>query len=504
MKKILAFLLVATMLVALFAMPSSAADSYVNATLTAEAIETAPNVTDGVVEYGEYGDYPALTYSENVEQFTHKDDHDDYNNWDFDFYITWDADNLYMAWVVKTEVHHPLTKATYDANGNITDTKWPEDGSMLGHMWWNSCIQFIITSGAPDASKSDYQTNYLEVGICELDDGSVGRTAWSYPIGVSADQISVNDWDASVKRDEEADTTTYEVAIPWAMSAISNPGDGAQFGLSFAVAAQESYYVTPGMLEWNDAILGTKDGDNAGIITLKGEDIGPISVPDILGPGPIPEEAEGAIQLPINFVNGSITAETTSLRLDKDTLINTNWAFAMLLDPVEGKENVYSLVATKQGDGSEVTFDDIYEDDMIILGVHSDGEANLVNKDNAVAIPLGSELTLFGVDVEEQELLYTNAMFYVSYLAEDNTSSEVSDDSSATSIEESSEVESTVESSEDASTESKEESKAPAASTSSEADDDDGSNAVLWIVIAVVAVAVIAVVVVVVLKKKKA
>lgn len=505
MKKILAFLLAATMLCAMFALPSSA-ESYVNATLTVENIDKAPNVTDGVIEDGEYGYYPALTYSEDVEQFTHDDDHDDYNDWDFDFYITWDSKNLYMAWEVKTNVHHPLTKATYDGNGNIIDDKWPEDGSMLGHMWWNSCVQFIITSGAPDATKNDYHTNYLEVGICQLDDGSVGRVAWNYPKGVSAEDISVNDWDASVRRDDAAKTTTYEVAIPWKMSAVANPGDKSQFGLSFAVAAQENYNTTKGMLEWNDAILGGKDGDNCGIITLDGDII--VEKPDVpvLVPGPVPEEAEGAIQLGLDFINESIVTDTTSLRLDKDVTINTNWAYAMLLDPVDGKEGVYTLVAGKQGDGTEVTFDDLYEDDMIILGVHSDGGDNQAEKDAAVAIPVGSELTLFGVDLEKQEFTYLNAMFYVSYLAEDDTTSSdtTSDPASseaASSEDVSSEAPSEAVSSE---VESKTESTASTASSASSDAEDEGSNLVLWIIIAVVAVAVVAVVVVVVLKKKKA
>ncbi len=513
MKKILAFLLVAVMLCAAFVAPSAAAEPYINAGIEAKALEkgmAAPKIDGkvGIIEYGE----PALTYSEDKEQFTVPgDDHDDYNDWDFDFYITWDKDNLYMAWVVKSAVHHPLEKGTYDDSCNKISDIWPEDGSMLGHMWWNSCIQLIITPAAPKAGKTNFAANYLEIGLCQLDDGDVGKVAWSYPVGVNADDISLNDWDAAIVRDNGAKTTTYEVAIPWTMSGIAKAGTDEQFGLSFAVAAQEDYNkVKKGMLEWNDAVLGGKKADNAGVVTLKSEEKIEVSTDiEVLVDGEQPAESEGKLKFKIDRINEKIAGEDIALKTNPEAEINTNWALALLLAPVDGKDNVYSVVASKQGDGTgEVAFDE-YEDGMLILGVHSDctdpaqgaNYAGYVEKANAMLLPVGTELTLWGVDVKEGKLLYSNAIFYSTEYAEDafiNTTP--GDDSSVedSSVEESSEIE---ESSEEP---SEEESKVTSAAESSEAEDGEGFPVWAIILIVVAVLAVVAVVVIVVLKKKKA
>ena len=512
MKKILAFLLAATMLCAMFVLPSSA-ESCKNATLDAEYNKSAPDI-DGKVEEGEYSVYPALTYSENTDEFTQDDDHDDYNDWDFEFYISWNADALSMAWVVKSDVHAPFKKATYDDGGNIISDAWPEDGSMLGHMWQYSCVQFIITPSAPEAGKTSFQTgdysgNYLEVGLTQLDDGDIGRVAWNYPTGVSSSDISINDWDAAIVRDEAAKTTTYEVSIPWAMSGIADPANESSFGLTFAVAAQEHYTnVRKGMIEWNDAILGGKKADNAGVITLTGGDDGVSidagSAPEFLVPGEVPADAEGMESFPITYVNKELGAEQNALQLDPSMPINSKWAYNLLLAPVEGQENVYSVVSALQGAGEEVTFDDLYEDGMVILAIHSDGGENLARKEMAMALPVGTELTVWGVDFDNQKLQYSNAMVYFAAPeheteSSDDISDETSDVSSGDISDETSAVSSDVEST----VESTEESKAPAADDSSAADDESGSTVIIIVVVVVVLVAAAAVVVVI-LKKKKA
>ncbi len=504
MKKILAFLLAALMLTALFVVPSSAA-STVNDKLDAEFIKTAPK-QDGKIGSSEYGLFPALTYSKDKDKrFQAADDNDDYNDWDFDFYIAWDEKNLYMAWDVKSKVHQPMKKATYDDDCNIVSNDWPEDGSMLGHMWWQSCIQLMITPGNP--TKGNYDGNYLEVGFCQMDDGDVGRVAWAYPKGVSADKISLNDWSAEVVR--TGDHTIYEIAIPWTMSGIKEAGTDKQFGLTFAVAAQEDYNkVKKGMIEWNDAMLGYPNGkqpNKAGVITLKGGDVVIDTGSDVLEPGVIPEEAQGKVQLYIDFINEKLAAETIALQTDGKSEINTNWAYALLLRPVEGKENVYSIIAKAQGEGTgDVKFDDYKKGDLV-LGIHSDCQdpakgadyAGYEEKNAAVNILAeGDELTLFGVDVKNGKLTYSNAMFYC--VAKDAAVSEPTDDSSDASIEESSIEESSEEES------SEEEKTSAPAAESSEADDKDGGFPVWAIILIIVAVvAVIAVVVVIVLKKKK-
>lgn len=515
MKKILAFLLAATMLCAMFVLPSAAASDkpYHNATLNAEIVEGSAPEVDGKVGPTEYGLFPALVYSQNKDQFTiPNDDHDDYNDWDLKFYITWDEDNLYMAWVAETEVHNPLPKATFNSDGTIASEEWPDDGSQLGYMWMYSYMQFLITPGAPETGVTSYDSNFLEIGLCELADGDVGRVVWAYPKGVTSADISINDWEAEVERDDAAKTTTYEVAIPWEMSGVAVSGTDAQFGFAFAVGAQEFYTTKKGIIEWNDAILGGKAPNNAGVITLTGGDVEQTQQTDTLTDGPVPDEAKDAIQLVVDHIDKPIAGEDIALQLDPSVEINTKWAYAMLLDPVEGKENVYTLVATAQGQGEEVVFEE-YEDDMIILGVHSDGQTEADAADKlgyaekvaAMSIPVGSELTALYIDFDKAEVEYANAMFYVSKLAagpdtdDSSTDSSVEDSSAAPSDDD--------ESSKTDDTSDKDDESSNATSGDESTDDDDDKGGFPWIVLVIVGVVVVVAVVVVVIivaKKKKA
>lgn len=508
MKKIFSFLLVASLLCAMFVMPSAAADN-VNLEADVPFVEIAPKV-DGVVNAGEYGSaLPQHSYSENPEQFTHSDDHDDYNNWDVEFYSAWDAENIYMAWVVKSEIHHGLVKGTYDGNGNLISDEWPEDGSMLGHMWWNSCVQFILTPGAPGGD-TKYASNYLEVGLCLLDDGDIGRVAWNYPTGVEEDEISINDWDAAIVRDDAAGTTVYEVAIPKEMSGLSTFGTDSQFGLTYAAAAQNNYLTdTKGMLEWQDGILGSKNADNAAIMTLADGDIEQEIINDVTE-GEVPEEAnaEGVVKIALDKINTKNSGEDAVVVTDLTMDWNGIYAYNMLFAPVEGEEDTYELVETLQGDGNPIAFTTEAED-AIVVSVHSDGVgAGLERFNTAYSLGVGSKVKLFGIDVAEGDMFYTNAMIYTTELVtvEPEVSEVVSEvESEAASEAESDvEVESKEESKAESKEESKEESKAATSTATSVADEEDGGNGPIIIVIVVIAVVAIAVVVVVLLKKKKA
>ncbi len=253
--------------------------SAVNCTLDANYSETAPTV-DGVVANGEYSSNPALTYSKDTIEFIQPDDHDDYNDWDFDFYLNWNEDALSMAWVVKSDVHAGLPMEDQNGDGVF-------DSYDYYYMWEYSCIQFIITPGAPEAGvtnyqSSDYSGNYLEMGFCDIEGGETATSFWSYPIGVDPDSEWFDQVEAIVVRDEDAKTTTYEISVPWFVCGIDAPEEDSSFGLSFAVAAQEHYTdVCPGMIEWNNALLSGKNADNAGVITLKGAEEPPVE-PDIL------------------------------------------------------------------------------------------------------------------------------------------------------------------------------------------------------------------------------
>ena len=495
MKKILAFLLVALTVAALFVVPASAADDK-NYKVTVPGVKEgqASPVPDGVVKAGEYvSKTPIHSFSANRGQFN--TDHDEYGDWDVDFYTCWDADNLYLAWVVHSDIQVGMPSSKLSAAGG------------LGNMWEYSCVQFILTPGAPDGTPGKYQTdkwagNYLECGLTLVDNKDAQKVAWSAPVGLTT--MNTNDWDGVIKRDEAAKTTTYEVRIPWKATGVQVKGDNAQFGLTYAVAAQEQYTsVKKGMLEWQDAILGSKNADNAAVMTL--EPIGDeptviVPVDPVLKEGEVPAEVKDATCITLDGLNKAITGEKAYLitKPTKENIAsyNTKYALGLLLEPVEGKTNTYKLVEKVQGaaaDKEVIEFTTDIKDGMVLALIHSDGQKEgAARRDTAAGLEVGSELYLFGVDVAKGEQLYSNAALYV-------TSATVVDDSSAeeSSKEESSKPESKPESK----TESSKVESTPASST---AEEEGGLPPIAKVLIIVGVVIIIgAVVAVIIVKKKK-
>ncbi|PKM63241.1 MAG: hypothetical protein CVU97_01060 [Firmicutes bacterium HGW-Firmicutes-21] len=261
MKKIVSVFLCLILFTGLFTVPSAASPA--NARVTVKTTTTAP-VINGVVEAGEYGEkIHSVDYSNS--EFISSFDMDKSIN--ADFYMTWTNDSLYMAWVVYTDGHWPIP-INYDHNGDgIPD---------LGYMYLFSCVQFMLCTGAPDASKVVYQTgawsgNYLEAGLSVMSDGSSYKVAWSKPVG--GEGLTVDSWDFMGKRNNSAKTTTYEVRIPFAALGMTNIGSGTQFGLTYAIGDQENFNIAPNMCEWQDAILGGKNMDKGAVITLSSETI---------------------------------------------------------------------------------------------------------------------------------------------------------------------------------------------------------------------------------------
>lgn len=501
MKKILAFLLAATLLCAMFVLPSAAADN-VNYEEEFDYAKKAPSV-DGVVKTGEYGATPIHRYSESKSQFTHGDDHDEYDNWDFSFYGVWDKDYVYMAWVVESEVHAGMPEE--DKTG---DGVWDDADTI--YMWPYSCVQFIFTPGAPKKGTTSFQTSdwsgdYLEVGLGLSAEGTQIRVAWSKPVNASA--LDVNEWDAVITR--TGNTTTYEVRIPWAKSGLKEAGNGAQFGLTYAVAAQEDYEnVKKGMIEWQDGVLGKKDADSAAVITLVGNE--DIEIEQIAPPvveekeeGEVPAEAADKVQLVIDGVDKSISADKAYLYTNPANVgaNNNAWAISILLAPVEGQEGYYTVVESKTGNGEKFDFDSEITEGMIAYSCHSnneDGTDSKARREAAATLEVGTTVALFGVDFENKDTLYKNSMIYV---VEGVTGGDESSEA------ESSEVESSEVSEESSKAESSEASSVASSSvaeSSAAADEDEGGiGAWLWVIIGVAVVAVAAVAVVV-LKKKKA
>ena len=494
MKKILAFLLVALTVAALFVVPASAADDK-NYKVTVPGVKNgqAAPVPDGVVKAGEYvSKTPIHSFSANRSQFN--TDHDEYGDWDVDFYTCWDADNLYLAWVVHSDIQVGMPSDKLSAAGG------------LGNMWEYSCVQFILTPGAPGGT-TKYQTdqwagNYLECGLTLVDNKEVGKIAWSAPVGLQ--KMDVNDWDGAIKRDDAAKTTTYEVRIPWKATGVQVKGDNAQFGLTYAASAQEQYTsVKKGMLEWQDGILGGKNADNAAVMTL--EPIGYeqtviVPVDPVLKEGEVPAEVKDATCITLDGLNKAITGEKAYLitKPTKENIAsyNTKYALGLLLEPGEGKKNTYKLVEKVQGaaaDKEVIEFTTDIKDGMILALIHSDGQKEgAARRDTAAGLEVGSELYLFGVDVAKGEQLYSNAALYV-------TSATVVDDSSAeeSSKEESSKPESKPES-------KTESSKVESTPASSSAEEEGKMSPVAIVLIVICGLIIIgAVVAVIIVKKKK-
>ncbi len=494
MKKILAFLLVALTVAALFVIPASAADDK-NFKVTLPGVKkgSASPIPDGVVKAGEYvTKTPIHSFSANRSQFN--TEHDEYGDWDVDFYTCWDADNLYLAWVVHSDIQVGLPSERANGEGG------------LGNMWEYSCVQFILTPGAPDGT-TKYQTaqwsgNYLECGLTLLDNREVAKIAWSAPIGLQ--KLDVNDWDGAIKRDDAAKTTTYEVRIPWTATGVQVKGDNAQFGLTYAVSAQEQYTsVKKGMLEWQDAILGGKNADNAAIMTLEAigeEQTVIVPVEPQIAEGEVPAEVKDATCVALDGIDTAIAGEKAYLitKPTKENIAsyNTKYALGMLLEPVEGKTNTYKLVEKVQGAGNDIEFATDITDGMILALIHSDGEGTgAARRDAAAAVEEGSELYLFGVDAANSKQLYSNAALYV-------TSAAVPVDESSepeSSAEESSEPESSMEET------SAEESKVESAPVSSTAEEEEGGLSTIALVLIIIGAIIIigAVVAVIIVKKKK-
>ena len=500
MKKLLAFLLAATMLCAMFAIPSAAADN-VNYQEEFNYIEKAPTI-NGEVKTGEYGKAPIHTYPEDKSQFV-DNEHNQYaeSDWDFEFYGAWDKEYLYLAWVLNTETHIAIPETDYNGDG-----VW--DSNDYGYMWQYSCVQFILTPAEPVKGTTTFQTgdysgDYLEAGLALTAEGEQIRIAWNKPVNASS--LEVNDWTAVIVRDDAAKTTTYEVRIPWDKTGLSKVSNDAKFGFTYAVAAQD-YNAKPGMIEWQNGMLTKKDADSAAAIALVGEKIDEVFDPTpSKEAGKLPEEATDKVQIVIDGVDKAITGEMSYLMTNPANLVgkNTKWASNILLAPVEGEAGYYTVVENIQGAGEDVVFTSEITDGMLCLSVHSDGEgAGAERKVAAAALAAGDKVALFGVDLDKKDTLYTNSMLYVVEAASEvpGESSDVESSDVESSDVESSDVESSdVESSETES--SKTESKADSSATSEE---EKGGNAGLIIGIIAGVVVIAAVVVVLLLKKKKA
>ncbi len=519
MKKILSVLLAATMLVALFVLPSAAADN-VNYGITIDSTEKAP-VVDGKIGTTEYGLLPIHTYSESKSQFDHTKNND-VEDWDFSFYATWDADNLYLAWKVNTPRHAKLPLAQFDASGNPIEGTELSDES-LGYLWMHSCIQLGITPGEPVDGTSNFGSNYLNMGFGQLADDSTGKAIWAYPNGVLAEDIK--GWEAICTRDDASETTIYEIAIPWKLAGVPATGDGSKFGLSYVVFAQEHVNIERAGIQWQTGCFYMEDINKAGVVELnvpEGQD--DISIDNsFIGPGRVPTDLREKEQLFIPKFNTPIGGEDATLITDlegdysnAEGGYNFNYALTWVLKPIE--DDLYEIVEVISNTGSAPVFTTL-EEGCVIVAFHSDGQGvGNEAKNKAATYKVGTKVGIWGIDIDDEKQEYSNSFVYIEEPVLDTPVEDSSAPDESTTTEDPSTpdepVTSTPATSEDdktntstGTTESEGADKEDDAATteSSEAEkDEEGGNTVLIIVIVVVVVAAIAAAVVIVLKKKKA
>ena len=417
MKKSFAALLALVLAFTVFTVVPSAAGT--NPEYELAFTDDAP-IVDGEISSREYG-APLVSWvlSDGEEDgivlanYEIKDDPD----LSIDFYATWTETDLYLAWKVHTK---------YDVR--IPETE--EDGWMYEYC----CVQFILTPGAPDNSVKKYQTaewsgDYLEVGLTMRDDGLSYKVCWSQPASAGS-ALQVSDWEFAGSRDESKQISVYECRLPLNKTGIETKGDGAQFGLTWAVGAQEHYdNVTKGLVEWQDAIIGGKNADNAAIMTMAGSgedkqevEVGVVSR-DKCPHGDLPDGLEESL-MQITLVGQPVTAEQTTLIVDPANInkYNPKYAHTLLLRPagdLNGLEGYYTVVEGVTGSGEDISFTSEVKDGDIAVILHTDSSDSTSNQAQAVALAKtlteGQLVYLHGVGTKDGGLifLYNNAQLAV-------------------------------------------------------------------------------------------
>lgn len=413
MKRIFAVLIaLALACSALVIVPAAEAPNLV---YVVEYTEDAPTV-DGEIEVGEYGKYPidSWAYADGAgeETFTLSnylitDDED----LEIEFYATWTEDDLYLAWKVVSKYR-----------SLIPLDNMPEGETGDGYMYNYCYVQLLMTPGAPDANVKKYQTaewsgDYLDIGLCLKDDGQSYKVAWTQPLAAN-NSLTLSDWEFLGSLDESTGTFIYEVRLPWNKTGIEEKGEGARFGMNWAVGVQEHYTnVQQGIVEWVDGVAGGKNADAAPIIELIG---GPgktkveIELPDTRDDSPhadLPEGLEESL-LQILQLNAAVIAEQISLVADPENInnYNPNYAQTLLLRPLEDNseeiEGYYEVVENVTGSGAAIAFENDVEDGDVALVVHSDGvetSAGFAARQVAAALAAGDTVYLHGVQWNPNE-----------------------------------------------------------------------------------------------------
>ncbi|MEF2247330.1 sugar-binding protein [Paenibacillus sp. IITD108] len=176
--------------------------------LAAKQAAEAP-IIDGVLSQGEWSDtMPILINQTSQVQMGDWGGVDDLSGTG---YILWDDDYFYFAVAVQDDVH-----VQNDTDGNI---------------WRGDSIQFAIDPGRKSGASN---LGYNEIGIAmNPNTSNVIVWRWTAASGVS----SLSNVQASVIRDDNSNTTSYEMAIPWdALLPVGvTAAPGSDFGFAMLI-----------------------------------------------------------------------------------------------------------------------------------------------------------------------------------------------------------------------------------------------------------------------------
>ncbi|OUS67634.1 hypothetical protein B1748_36050 [Paenibacillus sp. MY03] len=176
--------------------------------LAAQQTSAAP-IIDGVLSPGEWSDaMPILIDQTSQVQMSNWGGVNDLSGTGF---IQWDDDYFYYAVAIKDDVH-----VQADTNGDI---------------WKGDSIQFTIDPGRKSGASN---LGYNEIGIAlNPNTSNVVVWRWTAASGVS----SLSNAQASVIRDDNSNTTTYEMAIPWdaLLPAGVTAAPGSNFGFAMLI-----------------------------------------------------------------------------------------------------------------------------------------------------------------------------------------------------------------------------------------------------------------------------
>lgn len=128
-----------------------------------------------------------------------------------------------------------------------------------------------------------------------------------------------------------------------------------------------------------------------------------------------PESAQGKIQLTIDKINSVHKGEDSIIITDPEAMSDcyVNYAYVMLLSPVEEVGGVYELVEAAQNYGTPGTFKTQLKEGMIVVSFHTDETGGGLERRNlARTVSIGSEFVLWGIDAATGEYTALYSMLY--------------------------------------------------------------------------------------------